>query len=142
MNTIVSPFTLRAAKEFVQPGRHLILSSAKRVLEEAQSAGEKVLILHRGSSGVLKATAGTINGVRGDVNGLHIKVNLSGPRDLTPRAVESFVDRNLINSGQITVQEYNDLFPCVRTSAPNEITLGYGGHKPVYIRPFTNDELI
>lgn len=141
MNAIVNPVILRVVDEFLKPGRYLNLPYTMHVLTEAQRAGKQVLILYRGSDAVLRAIAGAVNGV-GDSNGLQIKVNLSGPRDLTPRAIESFVDINLVNSGEITLQELNDLFPCVKIPVPREIILGYGGYKPVYIRPFNDDELL
>ena len=167
----------RAIKEFLKPGKYLNLPYVKQVLQQARQDGKFVLILHRGSDAILRATAGAIKEVR-NTNELQISVKLSDTESLTPLALVNFVDEDLITSGIITRDEYCDLFPptvdLIKHSRvplnlkaellerdtkmmsalkeeekapkdieeePVELRLGFCIQKPVFIRPFTEEDL-
>ncbi len=108
----VSSRQLRIAQHFVNPGVSLYLPGVKNQLLQAKEQGKQVLILHKGSDGVLRATAGNVEKVTG-ANKLQLVVSLTGVRQATPLAVAAFVDKDLELAGgtKISSDEFNDLFP-------------------------------
>ena len=133
---------LRAARHFLNPSKNTLTNAhVYSTLIKARDEGKYVLILHRGSDGCLRSSAGKISEVKRDST--HVNVNLE-EIGIRPFAVVSFIDKNLVTSGRITQEEFNDLFDPVLTTSIDDredrkgckmLSLGYS-ERAVVIIPF------